>query len=121
MGNLVPDIETSPGTKPVEAALQDAAMRLRSVVETAADGIITIDDHGIIESINPAAARLFGYGPHELHGRNVSMLMPQPHSGEHDRYLADYLRTGHAKIIGVGRELFAKRRDGSTFPMRLAV
>jgi len=96
-------------------------MRLRSVVETAADGIITINERGIIDSINPAAAKLFGYEPAELMGRNVSMLMPRPHVDEHDRYLANYLRTGRAKIIGIGRELIAKRRDGSTFPMRLAV
>jgi PAS domain S-box-containing protein len=64
---------------------------------------------------------MFGYHPHELLGRNVSMLMPQPHAAEHDSYLAEYLRTGLAKIIGVGRELMALRRDGSTFPMRLSV
>jgi two-component system, LuxR family, sensor kinase FixL len=105
----------------VETSMREAIVRLRSVVETAADGIITIDERGIIDSINPAGARMFGYAPRELIGRNVSMLMPQPHSGEHDRYLADYLRTGKAHIIGVGRELQALRRDGTTFPMRLAV
>jgi two-component system CheB/CheR fusion protein len=121
MGSHIVNMEVPADTKPVDAALQDAAMRLRSVVETAADGIITSDDQGIIESINPAAARLFGYEPHELHGRNVSMLMPQPYAREHDQYLANYIQTGRAKIIGIGRELIAKRRDGSTFPMRLAV
>jgi two-component system CheB/CheR fusion protein len=104
-----------------EAALHDALMRLRSVVETAADGIVTIDERGIIDSINPAAARLFGYDPSELIGRNVSILMPQPYAGEHDGYIAHYLGTGRAKIIGIGRDLIAKRRDGSLFPMRLAV
>jgi PAS domain S-box-containing protein len=105
----------------VEQALHDIAMRLRSVVETAADGIITIDEHGVIESINPAGARMFGYEPAELVGHNVSLLMPRPHADEHDGYLARYLTTGKANIIGVGRELLAKRRDGTTFPMRLAV
>jgi len=104
-----------------EATLREAALRLRSVVETAADGIVTIDEHGIIDSINPAGARMFGYEPAALIGRNVSILMPRPHAEEHDGYLAEYLRTGEAHIIGIGRELFAKRLDGSTFPMRLAV
>jgi len=121
MDNQATGIEPPAGAGHVQAALQDAAMRLRSVVETAADGIITIDERGIIDSINPAAAKLFGYEPHELFGRNVSMLMPQPYAGEHDGYLASYLQTGRARIIGIGRELIAKRRNGSLFPMRLAV
>jgi len=105
-----------------EAGLRDdAAARLRSVVETAVDGIITINDRGIIDSINPAGARMFGYEPAELIGKNVSLLMPQPYAAEHDAYLERYLRTGDARIIGIGRDLQAKRRDGSTFPMRLAV
>jgi len=106
---------------PQEPNLRDAVMRLRSVVETAADGIITINHRGIIDSINPAGARMFGYRPEELIGRNVSVLMPQPHAREHDDYLEKYLLTGEAHIIGTGRELQALRRDGTTFPMRLAV
>jgi two-component system, LuxR family, sensor kinase FixL len=105
----------------VDAALRDALMRLRSVVDTAADGIITIDERGIIDSINPAGARMLGYEPAELIGKNVSILMPSPHAEEHDGYLATYLRTGEAHIIGIGRELLAKKKDGTTFPMRLAV
>jgi two-component system CheB/CheR fusion protein len=105
----------------VEQALRDHVARLRSVVETAADGIITINERGLIETVNPAAARMFGYNPAELIGRNVSMLMPKPFSVEHDRYLENYLRTGRAKIIGIGRDLTALRKDGSAFPMRLAV
>lgn len=105
----------------VEAAVRNTVARLRSVVETAVDGIITINDRGIIDSLNPAAAKLFGYEEYELIGRNVSMLMPQPHAGEHDGYLRNYLQTGRAKIIGIGRDLLAKRKDGSLFPMRLAV
>src|SRR5580765_3846915 len=90
------DIKAGPTGAPT---LEEVLMRLRSVVETAADGIITINERGIIDSINPAAAKLFGYEPAELMGRNVSMLMPRPHVDEHDRYLANYLRTGRAKII----------------------
>src|SRR5690348_11052100 len=101
--------------------MADAVMRLRSVVETAVDGIITIDERGIIDFVNPAAAKMFGYDPADLIGKNVSMLMPSPHAQEHDRYLETYCRTGQTHIIGVGRELIAKRKDGSTFPMRLAV
>jgi two-component system CheB/CheR fusion protein len=106
---------------PTELALHDAVQRLRAVVETAVDGIITIDERGIIDSVNLAGARMFGYHQHELVGRNVSMLMPQPYSREHDGYLRNYLRTGLAKIIGIGRELQGLRHDGTTFPMRLAV
>ena len=112
--------ESTPGES-VESALRETIARLRSVVETAVDGIVTIDHHGIIDSINPAGAQMFGYEPHELIGRNVAMLMPEPYSSEHDGYMRSYLRTGAAKIIGVGRELIARRRDGSLFPMRLAV
>jgi PAS domain S-box-containing protein len=114
------DHSTAP-TSPPEHALRDAIARLQSVVATAADGIITINERGIMESVNPAGARMFGYEPNQLIGRNVSMLMPSPHGDEHDRYLSDYVRTGKARIIGIGRELIAKKRDGSLFPMRLAV
>ncbi len=120
--DITPQPDSQPlDSVPIELALRDAVRRLRSVVETAADGIITIDENGIIESINPAGAKMFGYFPHELVGRNVSMLMPQPYSREHDGYMNNYKRTGIAKIIGIGRELQAVRSDGSIFPMRLAV
>jgi PAS domain S-box-containing protein len=119
--DLTDSQEPSADDRQIDLILADAAQRLRSVVETAVDGIITISEHGIIDSINPAGAQMFGYAPEELLGRNVSMLMPQPHASAHDGYLAAYLQTGRASIIGVGRELTAKRRDGSLFPMRLAV
>src|SRR5262249_32649116 len=112
--------ESTPGES-VEAALRETIARLHSVVETAVDGIITIDQRGIIDSINPPGAQLFAYAPHELIGRNVSMLMPEPYSAEHDAYMERYLRTGEARIIGLGRELIARRRDGTLFPIRLAV
>lgn len=96
-------------------------VRLKSIVETAVDGIVTIDERGIIETVNPAAEILFGYSATELVGRNVSVLMPSPYRSEHDGYLARYLATGEKHVIGVGREVTGRRNDGTTFPMRLSV
>ncbi len=92
-----------------------------ALFETTVDGIIIIDSRGIIQSYNRAAASIFGYEADEVIGRNVSMLMPNPHRDQHDEYLNNYLRTGHARIIGIGREVNGLRKDGSTFPMDLAV
>jgi len=104
-----------------EQALRDSEARMRAVFETAADGIITIDERGLIERVNPAAERMFGYTEAELAGRNVSMLMPSPDRERHDGYLRHYLRTGERRIIGSGREVHGLRKDGTVFPMELAV
>jgi len=97
------------------------AVLLKAIIETAIDGIITIDEHGIIESINPSACKLFQYSPEEVIGRNVSMLMPPPDSERHDEYIHRYQHTGKAHIIGIGREVLGLRKNGTVFPFRLAV
>jgi two-component system, sensor histidine kinase len=104
-----------------QAALEASEARFRAVVETAADGIITINAQGIIESVNPEAERLFGYTRDQLIGQNVRILMPSPDGEHHDGYLSRYLRTGEARIIGIGREVMGRRKDASTFPLFLSI
>jgi PAS domain S-box-containing protein len=106
---------------PVAAALVESEAKMRAVLSTAVDGIITIDERGIIDTINEAAQRLFGYRADELIGQNVSMLMPEPYRSEHDTYIRNFLTTGQAHIIGIGREVVGLRKDGQSFPMDLAV
>ena len=102
-------------------SVDDLLLRLDAIIETALDGIITIDPKGTIESINSSGATLFGYEAADLIGSNIRMLMPEPYHSEHDGYLQKYLKTGEAKIIGIGREVKGKRKDGTVFPLRLAV
>jgi PAS domain S-box-containing protein len=102
-------------------ALRDSEERLHAILKTAVEGIITIDQRGIIESFNPSAEKIFGYKANEAIGQNIKLLMPEPFRHEHNGYLKSYEKTGHAKIIGIGREVIGRRKDGSTFPMDLSV
>ena len=88
------------------------AAKLRGILESAVTAIITIDHRGLIETVNPATERLFGYGAAELTGQNVKVLMPEPYRAEHDGYIANYAGTGVKKIIGIGREVSGRRKDG---------
>jgi len=93
--------------------------RLEAIINSMLDGIVTIDHLGIVESFNPGAERIFGYRPDEVIGQNVKMLMPAPFADEHDGYLKNYMDTGDAKVIGIGREVAGRRRDSTIFPLDL--
>ncbi len=94
---------------------------LRSIIETSPDALLTISDRGCIQSFNPAAELMFGYGTDEVIGKNVKCLMPQPFRDEHDGYLERYVATGERRIIGIGREVLARKKNGEVFPIELAV
>lgn len=95
--------------------------RFDALMQAAVDGIVLIDSQGIIEEFSRAACKLFGYEREEMLGRNIKVLMPEPYRAEHDQYISNYLNSGQPKIIGIGREVEAKRKDGSVFPVDLAV
>ncbi|OCW55751.1 hypothetical protein AWJ14_14795 [Hoeflea olei] len=103
------------------AALAASKAELAGIIDNAVDGIVSIDTGGTILSVNPACEKMFGYRRDEMIGRNVKMLMPRHYSDHHDSYIANYHRTGEAKIIGIGREMEGLRKDGSVFPLDLAV
>jgi two-component system sensor kinase FixL len=109
--------ETADRTRSLEAR----EAHLQSILDTVPDAMIVIDEQGIMRSFSAAAVRLFGHQAHEVIGRNVSMLMPSPYRGAHDSYLGRYLTTGERRIIGIGRVVVGEHKDGSTFPIELAV
>ncbi len=94
---------------------------VQSILDTIPEAMVVIDERGIVRSFSAAAERLFGYSPAEVAGQNVKMLMPSPYREEHDGYIGRYLRTGERRIIGIGRIVVGQRKNGSTFPMELAV
>lgn len=102
-------------------ALQEQADYTQAVLDNIVDGLITIDQRGLIVSFNPAAEQIFGYTASEVHGQNVKMLMPSPHREAHDGYLRDYQDNGTSRIIGIGRELRGQHKSGKLFPIELAV
>lgn len=114
---LRPETASSTGN----GALEDMKIKLEAIFSGMADGLIVIDERGKILFFSAGAEKLFGYGAAEILGANVKMLMPSPYHEEHDGYLAAYRRTGERKIIGIGREVSGKRKDGSVFPMYLSI
>ncbi|MDP2903047.1 MAG: PAS domain S-box protein, partial [Methylovulum sp.] len=105
-----------------DLALHESEQRAKEIIDNTLDGIVTANELGIIESFNTAAGKMFGYTPGEVIGKNVTLLMPEPHRSNHDRYIADYLRTGIGRLMkGRRRELTALHRDGGLFPIELAL
>lgn len=109
------------GRKLAETAYRETDNKLKAILETAVEGMIIMDERGRIDLMNPAALRLFGYDDGELNGKNVKVLMPEPDHSNHDQYLKRYRETGKRNIIGVGREVLGRKKDGSVFPFSLSV
>ncbi len=107
--------------KQVEDELVESRERMKSVIDTIVEGVVAIDENGIVDLFNPAAERIFGYGASEIVGQNVNMLMPDPYRTEHDDYLRRYLKTGLWRVIGLGREVSGQRKDGNIIPIYLSV
>ena len=114
----VAEIDVEPQS---EAALRQSEERMRHILETALDAVVSFDADGTITQWNPQAEQIFGWTSEEAIGRNVSILMPEPYRQEHDSYIQRYQATGERRIIGIGRIVVGERKDGSTFPMELAV
>lgn len=109
------------GLKCVERELEESEARKQAILESSVDGIITIDESGLIQSFNRAAQKIFGYREEEVLDKNIKMLMPLPYSEKHDTYMHSYLVTGEKNIIGKGREVQGLKKDGTVFPMELSV
>jgi len=104
-----------------EEAVRGKEALLQSILNVVVDGIVTIDEHGQIISFNRSAEKIFGYSAHEVVGKNIKELMGPPYRDQHDDYIARYLETGMARVIGTGREVEARRKDGSVFPVELSI
>ncbi len=119
--NIVAAYRNDRRRQQVEEALRHSEAKLRATFETVVDGIITIDEAGSITAVNPAAERLFGYASGQLAGRNVQELMPEPFASEHADYVQRYLETGQPRVIGRGREVVGRHKDGTIIPLQLSV
>ena len=107
--------------KRIENALRQSQERLSAILESAAEGVVVITVEGVVETFNKAAEKIFGYTAEEALGQDVSLLLPEPYNRMHHEFVGDYVRTGEGRIIGIGREVLGRRKDGSLFPMYLAV
>ena len=114
-------VRSEQNAREINARLQSSEARTRAIVENVDDAIVTINESGLIESFNPAAERIFGYAATEVIGRNITLLMPEPFRSEHDGYVQNYAQTGQGKIIGIGREVIAQRKNGEAFPVELRI
>lgn len=121
IGGIVLFAEIITDEKVMMEELRDREARLRAIVDHAIDALVTIDDEGTIEAFNPAAESMFGYAAAEVLGQDISLLMPSPHREQHSEYIATYLRTREPKILGIGREVMAKKKDGTIFPVDLGI
>ncbi|MCA8971387.1 MAG: PAS domain S-box protein [Planctomycetes bacterium] len=121
IGGIVLFAELITDKKVMMEELRDREARLRAIVDHAIDALVSIDHEGTIESFNPAAEAMFGYSVEEVVGQNISLLMPSPHREQHAKYIATYLRTREPKILGIGREVMAKKKDGTIFPIDLGI
>ncbi len=120
MANLV-TLRDITSKKEVEDELIESRERMRSIINKIVEGIVAIDEDGIVELFNPAAERIFGYDAAEIMGQKVNLLMPEPYRTRHDECLKHYLQTGDRQIIGVGREVSGQRKDGSIIPLYLSI
>lgn len=107
--------------KQIEGALRESRTRLQAILDSAMDAIITIDQRGRIESFNPAAERMFGYREADVLGKNVSLLMAEPHRSHYDEYLHHHVTTGEKRVIGIGREVNGQHKSGFTIPLELSI
>lgn len=114
-------VENITARRSAEEMMRHGEAQLQAIVETAVDGIVTINAQGMILSFNPAASHIFGYLSEEALGSSISLLMPEGDASAHGHHVAHYLETGEKRIIGLGREVAAKRKDGTIFPMELSV